>query len=148
MYLFNFLYREFKRYVAYPILLCIDRNFVNYFCLDFSGRVDIPDRHGYRAEPSDYEVSVVDREPETLLQRFQRLKGEVAELASDVEKVKESQQSSEKLLQVSPADLLQDVSPTRRNNTTTISGASIQYINGYFTRICSNSWDLEICHFV
>lgn len=71
--------------------------------------MDIPDRHGYRAEPSDYEVSVVDREPETLLQRYQRLKQEVAELATDVEKVKESQESSEKLLQVSPADLLQDV---------------------------------------
>ena len=83
------------------------------YWLDFSGRVDVPDRHGYRAEPSDYEVSVVDREPETLLQRYQRLKGEVAELASDLEKVKESQQSSEKLLQVSPADLLQDVSLTR-----------------------------------
>ena len=82
-------------------------------CTDFSDRVDIPDRHGYRAEPSDYEVSVVDREPETLLQRYQRLKQEVAELASDVEKVKETQQSSEKLLQVSPADLLQDVRQSR-----------------------------------
>ena len=71
--------------------------------------MDIPDRHGYRAEPSDYEMSIVDREPETLLQRYQRLKGEVTELVSDVEKVKESQESSEKLLQVSPADLLQDV---------------------------------------
>ena len=84
-----------------------------FIFIDFSGRVDVPDRHGYRAEPSDYEVSVVDREPETLLQRFQRLKQEVAELATDVEKVKESQESSEKLLQVTPADLLQDVRQTR-----------------------------------
>ena len=71
--------------------------------------MDNIDRHGYRAEPSDYEMSVVEREPETLLQRYQRLKQEVAELASDVEKVRESQESSEKLLQVSPADLLPDV---------------------------------------
>lgn len=71
--------------------------------------MDIPDRHGYCAEPSDYEVSVIEREPETLLQRYQRLKQEVAELATDIEKVHESQESTEKLLQVSPADLLQDV---------------------------------------
>ena len=77
--------------------------------VDFSGRVDNPDRHGYRAEPSDYEMSVIEREPETLLQRYQRLKQEVAELATDVENVRQSQESSEKLLQVSPADLLQDV---------------------------------------
>ena len=86
--------------------------------LDFSGRVDVPDRHGYRAEPSSYEVSVVDREPETLIQRYQRLKGEVAELASDLEKVKESQQSSEKLLEVSPAHLLQDVSLSNKDAQT------------------------------
>ena len=44
-----------------------------------------------------------------VLQRYQRLKTEVAELLSDVEQVKEGQKSSEKMLEVSPVDLAQDV---------------------------------------
>ena len=42
-------------------------------------------------------------------QRYQRLKTEVAELVSDVEQIKDGQQNSEKMLQVSPVDLAQDV---------------------------------------
>ena len=37
------------------------------------------------------------------------MKQEVVDLVSDVEKIKESQKSSEKLLEVSPVDLAQDV---------------------------------------
>ena len=44
-----------------------------------------------------------------VLQRYQRLKTEVAELVSDVEQVREGQKSSEKMLEVSPVDLAQDV---------------------------------------
>ena len=42
-------------------------------------------------------------------QRYQRLKTEVAELVSDVEQIKDGQTNSEKMLQVSPVDLAQDV---------------------------------------
>ena len=51
-----------------------------------------------------------EHEEETLMQRFLRLKEEVGQLVSDVESIKDSQGSAEKLLQVSPADMLQDVS--------------------------------------
>ena len=44
------------------------------------------------------------------MQRYQRLKTEVAELVADVAQVKEGQKSSEKMLDVSPVDLAQDVS--------------------------------------
>ena len=43
------------------------------------------------------------------LQRYQRLKTEVSELASDVKQIQDSQKSSEKMLEVSPVDLAQDV---------------------------------------
>ena len=42
-------------------------------------------------------------------QRYQRLKQEVAELVSDVEHVRDGQTSAEKMLEVSPVDLAQDV---------------------------------------
>ena len=44
------------------------------------------------------------------MERYLRLKEEVSLLISDVERVKATQESSEKLLQVSPTDLLHDVS--------------------------------------
>lgn len=132
--------------------------------IDFSDSLGRPKQHGFRAEPSEYGIQAVEREPETLmevwinattlpyslsnqdtlelghwwtrqikdqairmftkevlsywpsklnvissLQRYQRLKTEVAELASDVEQLQDGQQSSEKMLQVSPVDLAQDV---------------------------------------
>ena len=43
------------------------------------------------------------------MQRYHRLKQEVGELMADVEKVGEAQQSSEKLLEVTPANLIEDV---------------------------------------
>lgn len=43
------------------------------------------------------------------MERYLRLKEEVGVLISDVERIKEAQESSEKLLEVSPTDLLQDV---------------------------------------
>ena len=53
-----------------------------------------------------------ERESETVMQRYLRLKEEVEQLVSDVKQIQSAQESSEKLLQVSPADLLQDVSNT------------------------------------
>ncbi len=44
------------------------------------------------------------------MQRYHRLKQEVAELMSDVDSVKEAQESSEKLAGVSPVQLMDDVS--------------------------------------
>ena len=43
------------------------------------------------------------------MQRYHRLKQEVGELMADVERVGEAQQSSEKLLEVTPANLIEDV---------------------------------------
>ncbi len=48
------------------------------------------------------------------MQRYHRLRQEVADLLSDVDAVKEAQQSSEKLAGVSPAQLMEDVSRERR----------------------------------
>lgn len=76
---------------------------------DFSDSLGRPKQHGFRAEPSEYVIQTVEREPETLMERYQRLKTEVAELVSDVEQIKDGQQNSEKMLQVSPVDLAQDV---------------------------------------
>ena len=74
---------------------------------DFSDRVSRPVQSGFRAEPIDYElIAGSSREPETLLQRFHRLKQEVAELETEVQAL----QSSEAVESVSPVDLLQDVS--------------------------------------
>lgn len=64
---------------------------------------------GFKVQPGEYEGVSCEREEETLMQRFLRLKEEVGQLVADVEGVKDSQESAEKLLQVSPADLLQDV---------------------------------------
>ena len=55
----------------------------------------------------------LEREEETVMERYLRLKEEVGVLISDVERIKAAQESSEKLLQVSPTDLLQDVSNGR-----------------------------------
>jgi dynactin-2 len=76
---------------------------------DFSDALGRPRQCGYQAEPSEYGIQPVAREPETLMQRYQRLKTEVAELATDVQEVSEAQQSSDKMLDVSPVDLAQDV---------------------------------------
>ena len=65
---------------------------------------------GFRVQPSQFEGVSCEREVETVMQRYLRLKEEVGQLASDVERIQEAQESSEKLLEVSPADLLQDVS--------------------------------------
>ncbi len=82
---------------------------------------------GFKVQPDDLEMTVVEREPETILQRYQRLKQEVcaciecgvwssrtyhsqvADLASDVDKIAKGNKDTEQLLQVSPPDLLQDV---------------------------------------
>ena len=45
------------------------------------------------------------------MQRYHRLKQEVGELLADVAQITEAQRSSEKMLEVSPVDLAQDVSP-------------------------------------
>ncbi|CAI8013138.1 Dynactin subunit 2 [Geodia barretti] len=76
---------------------------------DFSDALGRPRQCGYQAEPSEYGIQPVAREPETLMQRYQRLKTEVVELATDVQEVSEAQQSSDKMLDVSPVDLAQDV---------------------------------------
>ena len=44
------------------------------------------------------------------MQRYHRLKQEVGELLADVAQITEAQRSSEKMLEVSPVDLAQDVS--------------------------------------
>ncbi len=49
------------------------------------------------------------RGEETVMERYLRLKEEVAALVSDVEHIEAAQDSSEKLSQVSPVDLLEDV---------------------------------------
>jgi dynactin-2 len=76
---------------------------------DFSDSLCRPRQHGFVAEPSEYGLQSVAREPETLMERYQRLKTEVAELASDVEQVQQAQGDSRKMLGVSPVDLAQDV---------------------------------------
>ena len=106
---------------------------------DFSDSVNRQPQSGFKVQPDDLEVIVTEREPETILQRYQRLKQEVgvcgvwdvrcvwcvcdmwgvcnehtapqvADLASDVGRIEEGSKDAEKLLQVSPPDLLQDVS--------------------------------------
>lgn len=81
---------------------------------DFSDSLGRPSQHGFKAEPSEYGMQITTQEPETLMQRYQRLKTEVAELVSDVEQVREGQKSSEKMLEVSPVDLAQDVQLLQR----------------------------------
>lgn len=76
---------------------------------DFSDALGRPQQCGYQAEPNEFGMHSVAREPETLMQRYQRLKTEVAELVSDVQQVEKSQEKSEKLLDVSPVELANDV---------------------------------------
>lgn len=76
---------------------------------DFSDHVGRPVQYGFRAEPEEYEMVPTSREPETLMQRYHRLKQEVGELLADVAQITEAQRSSEKMMEVSPADLAQDV---------------------------------------
>ena len=78
--------------------------------LDFSDSVNRQAQSGFRVQPSEFEGVSGEREVESVMQRYLRLKEEVGLLVSDVEHIKESQENSEKLLQVSPADLLHDVS--------------------------------------
>ena len=61
--------------------------------------------------PRSHSQVPTSREPETLMQRYHRLKQEVGELLADVAQITEAQRSSEKMMEVSPADLAQDVSP-------------------------------------
>ena len=66
---------------------------------------------GFKVQPSEFGGVSSDRGgAETVMERYLRLKEEVGVLVSDVEQIRESQESAEKLLQVSPADLLKDVS--------------------------------------
>ena len=46
--------------------------------LDFSDSVSRPAQSGFKVQPDDLEVMVVEREPETIMQRYQRLKQEVS----------------------------------------------------------------------
>jgi len=77
--------------------------------INFSDQLGRSVQYGYKAEPEEYEMLLTSREPETLMQRYHRLKQEVGELMVDVERVAEAQQSSEKLLEVAPANLIEDV---------------------------------------
>ncbi|XP_064401564.1 dynactin subunit 2-like isoform X2 [Halichondria panicea] len=77
--------------------------------VDFSDSVNRQPQSGFKVQPDDLEVIVTEREPETILQRYQRLKQEVADLAFDVGRIEEGSKDAEKLLQVSPPDLLQDL---------------------------------------
>lgn len=46
---------------------------------DFSDSVYRQRQCGFKVQPDDYEVTAVEREPETILQRYQRLKQEVGD---------------------------------------------------------------------
>jgi len=52
-----------------------------------------------------------ERQPETIMERYLRLKEEVQQFATDVQHLAETRTDSEKLLDISPSDLLNDVSP-------------------------------------
>ena len=81
------------------------------FSKDFSDSINRPVQSGFKVCPSEYGgVVSEERKEETVIERYLRLKEEVGLLISDVERVKAAQESSEKLLQVSPTDLLHDVS--------------------------------------
>ena len=105
----------------------LEQNIKPLHSVDFSDSVSRQPQSGFKVQPDDLEVIVTEREPETILQRYQRLKQEVgvwsvrcvcnehtppqvADLASDVGRIEEGSKDAEKLLQVSPPDLLQDVS--------------------------------------
>ena len=74
---------------------------------DFSENVNRLAQCGFRVQ---FEGVSYEQEVETVMHRYLVPKKEVGQLASDVERIQEAQESSEKLLEVSPADLLQDVS--------------------------------------
>lgn len=76
---------------------------------DFSDRLGRSRQRGYKVEPEDTEVIPVCREPETLMQRYSRLKQEVAELLSDVQKIKGDQKATENILSVPLTDMVDDV---------------------------------------
>ena len=50
------------------------------------------------------------REAETVMERYLRLKEEVGQLTSDLQHLEATRKNSEKILDVAPSDLLQDVS--------------------------------------
>ena len=77
--------------------------------IDFSDSVDRRIQSGFRVEPTEFGGVALEREAETVMERYLRLKEEVGTLISDVERIKAGQESSERLLEVSPTDLLQDV---------------------------------------
>lgn len=92
--------------VAYQRMKCCT---LKLFPKDFSDSVNRQAQSGFKVQPSEFEGVSSERETETIMQRYLRLKEEVGLLVSDVEHVRETQESPDKLLQVSPADLLQDV---------------------------------------
>lgn len=73
---------------------------------------------GFKVEPREFEGVASEREAETVMERYLRLKEEVGALISDIERIKAAQESSEKLLEVSPTDLLQDVREQNSNQGT------------------------------
>ncbi len=78
--------------------------------LDFSDAVNRPSQSGFRVQPGEFEGVSSEKEAETVMQRYLRLKEEVGQLVSDVEEIQNAQEDFKKLSQVSPSDLLQDVS--------------------------------------
>lgn len=76
---------------------------------DFSDSVNRPVQSGFKVQPSEFGGVSCERDSETVMERYLRLKEEVGALVSDVQQIQDTQESAEKLLQVSPADLLKDV---------------------------------------
>ena len=82
---------------------------VDVTATDFSDRLGRSQQRGYKVEPEDMEMISVCREPETLMQRYCRLKHEVTELLSDVQKIKSDHTATEKLLGMPLTDMADDV---------------------------------------
>ena len=77
--------------------------------LDFSDSIDKKPQCGFKVQPSEFGGMSSERTMETVMERFLRLKEEVGELTCDLQRLESSRENSDKLLEVSPSDLLQDV---------------------------------------
>ena len=78
--------------------------------VDFSDSVGKVRTHqGFSLQPTEFGGMTSERQPETIMERYLRLKEEVQQFATDVQHLAETRTDSEKLLDISPSDLLNDV---------------------------------------
>ena len=81
-----------------------------FSCADFSDSITKkPCHRGFNLQPTEFEGMTSERQPETVMERYLRLKEEVEQFTSDVQRLAETRDNAEKLLDISPSDLLNEV---------------------------------------